>query len=486
MKLRSFVQKYKGMPLPVKASLWYTVCNVLLKGISLLSMPIFTRIMTPEQFGAYSVFQSWYSIFCIFGTLNLFHGIYPKGLLLYAEQRERFTSSLLGLSVTCTALLAVIYGVAPHFWSELLGISPFLMLFLFLEIFTLPAVEFWAAKERFDYRYKRYVFVSLLTVVLSLGFGIVAVSLVDTKLEARVVTDVLAKTLFGAAFFVWIFFKGKCFFDKALWKHALTFNLPLIPHFLSTYVLNQSDRIMIKSMVGEAQAGFYSVAYTISTMMTLITTAINNALMPFTYRALKSRDRSSVRNATRLLFLLMGALCALTMAFAPEIITLFASTEYRDAIYVVPPVAASVYFIFVYSMFSTVEYYYQKTGFIAVASCVAALLNLILNAVFIPEFGYHAAGYTTLVSYVCLAFLHYVFYRKILKKEFGDFWLYDMKMILGVSIALLSLMILMVATYHWIFVRYTVVTLLLIIAVIKRKALIGSLKNLKKGEPVQK
>ena len=485
MKLKAFLQKYKGMPLPVKASLWYTVCNVLLKGISLLSMPIFTRIMTPEQFGAYSVFQSWYSIFCIFGTLNLFHGIYPKGLLLYADRKERFTSSLLGLSVTCTALLAGVYLVAPTFWSDILGVSPFLMLFLFLEILTLPAVEFWAARERFDYRYKRYVFVSLLTVVLSLGIGVAAVSLADAKLEARVVSDVTVKSLFGAIFFIWIFFKGRCFFDKALWKHALAFNLPLIPHFLSTYVLNQSDRIMIERMVGEAQAGFYSVAYNISTMMTLITTAINNALMPFTYRALKAKDRLSVRNATKLLFLLMGALCALTMAFAPEIITLFASAEYRDAIYVVPPVAASIYFIFVYAMFSTVEYYYQKTGFIAVASCVAALLNLLLNVVFIPEFGYHAAGYTTLASYICLALLHYVFYRRILKKEYGSSWLYDMKMILGVAAALLGLMVVMALTYRWILVRYTVVALLAILAVIKRRALIDSLKNLKKGEPIK-
>lgn len=483
--LKAFLQKYRGMALPVKASLWYTVCNVLLKGISLLLTPVFTRIMSPEEFGAFSVFQSWVSIFTIFGTLNLFHGIYPKGLLIYAEKRDRFTAALMGLSLTCTAILAGIYAIAPDFWSGLLGVSPFLMIFLFAEILTLPAVEFWAARERFDYKYKRYVFVSLATVALSLGTGVVAVMLSDTKLEARVVTDVLVKSAFGIVFLAWIFGKGKCFFDKAYWKHALAFNLPLIPHFLSTFALNQSDRIMIDRMVGEAEAGFYSVAYTISTMMTLITTALNNALMPFTYRALKADDRQSVRGATRMLFVLMGSLSALTMAFAPEIIAIFASAEYRDAIYVVPPVAASVYFIFVYAMFSTVEYYYQKTGFIAVASCASAVLNIALNAVFIPLYGYHAAGYTTLASYVVLTALHYAFYRRILKKEFGKAWLYDMKMILGVSVALMVLMILMVFTYEWIFVRCAVIAALLLVAVLKRKTLINMMKSLKKGEQTQ-
>ena len=485
MKLKSFFQKYQSMPIQVKASLWYTVCNVLLKGMSLLLTPVFTRIMSPEEFGSFSVFQSWVSIFAIFGTLNLFHGAYPKGLLLYAEKRDRFTASLLGLSVTCTAILAGIYAVAPDFWSRILGVSPFLMLFLFVEILFLPAVEFWSARERFDYKYKRYVFVSLTTTALSLGTGVAAIVLSSHKLEARVVTDVLAKSLFGIILLVWIFWRGKCFFDKAFWKYALVFNLPLIPHFLSTYVLNQSDRIMIDRMVGEAEAGFYSVAYTISTMMTLITTAINNALMPFTYRALKKGDRTSVRNATRMLFVLMGSLCALTMAFAPEIIAVFASAEYRSAIYVVPPVAASVYFIFVYAMFSTVEYYYQKTGFIAVASCVSAILNILLNAIFIPLYGYHAAGYTTLASYACLTLLHYVFYRRILKTEYGKAWLYDMKMILTVSAALMVLMILMVFTYEWIFVRYAVIAALLLVAVWKRKTLINMMKSLKKGEQTQ-
>ena len=183
-----------------------------------------------------------------------------------------------------------------------------------------------------------------------------------------------------------------------------------------------------------------------------------------------------------MLFLLMGSLCALTMAFAPEIIAVFASAEYREAIYVIPPVAASVYFIFVYAMFSTVEYYYQKTGFIAVASCASAILNIVLNAVFIPVYGYYAAGYTTLASYGCLALLHYVFYQRILKKEYGNAWLYDMKMILGVAGALMALMLLMALTYQWFFVRYAVIAALLLIAFFKRRALIRIVKSLKKGE----
>ena len=55
-------QKYQSLSQPVKASLWFTVCNAVQKGISLVSTPIFTRMLTPEQYGVYTVYQSWYAI----------------------------------------------------------------------------------------------------------------------------------------------------------------------------------------------------------------------------------------------------------------------------------------------------------------------------------------------------------------------------------------------------------------------------------------
>ena len=88
----------------------------------------------------------------------------------------------------------------------------------------------------------------------------------------------------------------------------------------------------------------------------------------------------------------------MTMAFAPEVILIFAGKKYMDAIYVIPPIACSVYFIFVYSLYSTIEYYYQKTKSIALATTISAILNLLLNTVCIEKFGYYAAGYTTLFA----------------------------------------------------------------------------------------
>ena len=114
----------------------------------------------------------------------------------------------------------------------------------------------------------------------------------------------------------------------------------------------------------------------------------------------------------------------------------------------------SVFFIFLYSLFSTIEYYYQKTGFIAIATCVCAVLNLVLNYFGIKMYGYYAAGYTTLICYVCLAFFHYIFYKKALKEVGNEENMYDVKLCVVLSVTVLAVMLIMALTYQYSWVRY--------------------------------
>lgn len=481
MKIKKLVVHYKEISIPVKASFWYTICNITIKGLALFSTPIFTRMLSEEEYGIYSIFQSWYGILLIFTSLNIFLGGYTKGLILFKENSNEFTSASLALVVFITCCYGLIYLMNPVQWSQIFDLKPSLMYVMFLELLFMPALEFWAAKSRFEYRYKAYVFVTLISSILSIGLGIVAVSNTQYKIEARIYTDVFAKVVVAAILFALIFVKGKAVFRKKYWMYSLKFNIPLIPHYLANYVLNQSDRIMIARMEGNTQAAYYSVAYTISTMMLLITNAVNNSFVPYLYKRIDEGDIDKIRDITKPIIYGIACLCILTMVFAPEVIRVFAGKNYLNAIYVVPPIAASVFFIFLYSLFSHIEYFYQKTGFIAAATSGSAVINLLLNYVFIREYGYYAAGYTTLVCYILLAFTHYLFYRKVLKMELPEIeTLYDMKRIVLVSGAVLIVMAAILALYRFTVVRYCTVLLLAMILVIKRKTVADKIENFKK------
>lgn len=475
------ISRYKEMSKQVKASMWYTFSNVLVKSVALLTTPIFTRLMTKAEYGTFTIFQSWFNIIFIFSTLNMFMSGYTKGLLIYKGKEKEFTSSLLGLSTVITFILLGVYCVNMSFWSGVLELQPHLVIAMFLELLLMPAYDLWAAQKRFDYEYTQFVVVSVVMSISSLLIGVVAVIISTHNIEARVYADSFSKCIIALVLFILIFIKGKTFFNKDFWKYTLCFNLPLIPHYLSNYVLNQSDRIMIAKMIGNEEAAIYSIAYTISTMMNLIVNAINNAVTPYLYKSINSNNTKDIKNVTRPIFLLIAVLCVLTMIFAPEIIYVFAGKAYMEAIYVIPPISLSVYFVFVYAMYSSIEYYHQKTMLISVATSVSAGINLLLNYIFIKLFGYMAAGYTTLACYAILAVLHYLFYKRVLKTCMDKSpSLYDDRLILITSIALIGIMFIMLFVYHWLIIRYGILLIIAIVCIFNRKNLLNSLISLKK------
>ncbi len=425
------------------------------------------------------MFQSWVAIFTIFCTLNLYAAAFNKGRLVYKGEESALESSLLALATTITLSIFLLFCFAPDYWSRLLGLSPFLVALMFVEIITVSAFEFWASRQRFAYRYRALVALTIAINVVSLCVGIVAILNTDAKVEARVIADVVAKGIPGLVLGVLIFAKGRCFFNKEYWGYGLAFTLPLIPHFLSHYVLNQSDRLMISQMVGNDAAAFYSVSYSIAMAMVIVTNAINDSYTPYTFEELSKKQTEGVRRNGHFLLALVAAFCLIMMAFGPEILAVFAGPEYAEAAGIIPPLSASVFFIFLYSLFSNVEYFYEKTSMISVASIMAAILNIALNFIAIPRFGYMAAAWTTLASYMALAFMHWLFYSRICKGVLGS-GVYKTSTLLLSCVAVLIMTLGMLLFYDQQVVRYAVIAVVVLCLYVKR----DQIKNVigKKGQ----
>lgn len=279
------------------------------------------------------------------------------------------------------------------------------------------------------------VAVTMLKSILNPFLGIVFVLLSRSdKATARILGVVVAEIAICGGITIVQFVRGRQLFNKQNWSYALGFNIPLIPHYLSGTLLNQADRIMIQKMVGESEVGIYSLAYNLGMLMQLFTNAINASLTPWMYDKMNKKDYKSIRKNTNNLLVLLAGITVCMLFFVPEIVKIFGSKEYYDAIYVVPPIACSVYFIFLYNVFAIPQMYYEKKNFMSVASMIAAILNIILNGFFIPIFGYYAAGYTTVTCYIIYSIGHYTFCCKVCKEEIPNVNLFDRKTILTISV----------------------------------------------------
>ena len=473
------LDKYNSFSEPLKASFWFTVCGVVQKGISILTTPIFTRLLTKEQYGVFSVYLSWYDIVSVFATLNLFYGAYNNAMTKYPERRDKITSSMQGLTSTITILLFVVYLFTQQFWNGVFKLKSIFIFAMFAELLFMPGYNFWAAKERYDYKYRKLIAATLIIAVMSPALGIVTVLLTEQKSEARVLSYVFVQVCVGIVLYIHNLRKGKQFFSAEFWKYSLALNVPLIPHYLSSTILNQADRIMINDMVGTGEAAIYSVAYSVASIMTIITTAIKNTYTPFLYKSLKAKQYITVRRVSNILCVFIAGFTMIAVLLGPEIIMIVAPESYYDAVWVIPPVACAVFFKFLYPMFSTVEFYYEKTFFILLASCIGAAANIGLNFIFIRIYGYYAAGYTTLFCYILYSFGHYVFQRRILKKKEDNVKLFDARFTVIVSLCLLLAMTGSILLYKTFVLRYCVLLCIIAVIVMQKNKIFDAVKLLK-------
>ena len=480
MKLKKIVDKYNNMGAALKAGLWFTICNFLQKAISMITMPIFTRLLPTEDYGLFTIYQSWYSIVSIFATLNLAGAVVNNGMIKYKEKRAEFISSLQGLSTTVTIAAFFCYVAFQSFWNNLFELPTSLILVMFAQLLFEPAYLFWMQRNRFEFRYRNVVAVTLIVSVLSPVLGIIAVVASKNKIFARVFSYAIVQIVVGLFFYILQVGRGKKFFDKEYWQFALAFNLPLIPHYLSQIVLGQADRIMIGNMVGNSQAAIYSVAYTVASMMTLLINAVNSSFIPSMYQNMDEKKYKDIEKSSFPLCLLIAVSVCGVMLIGPEIISILASKEYAEAVYCIPPVAASIFFTYLYTLFINVEFYFEKTQYSMIVSVLGAALNVFLNYLLIPKFGYVVAGYTTLVCYVLFAVGHGFLCSTLKKKAEIKQPLFSVHKIVILSIFVLLYMAVINIMYKYPMVRISAAGIGLVIVLVKYKTIFAFVKGIVK------
>ena len=467
------------MPQQVRASLWFVICGFLQRGISTLTTPIFTRLLSTAEFGDYNAFSSWLEIITVFATLRLGFGVFMQGCVKFEEDRDRFASALLSLATTWWLGFLCIYLVGFRFWNNLLSLNTFEVLCMFAMMISTVAFNFWSVKKRIDFDYVPLVKLTLLVALLKPAFGIAAVLLFpEHKVEARIGSLALVELLCYSGLYISTKNKSRTWFHKFYWKYAVSYNIPLVPHFLSQTILNHSDRLMIKTMVDSDAAGIYSLAYSISLIMTMINTSIQNTLNPWIYIQIKAKKFQAIAKVAYIILIVVAFANFMLICFAPEIIYIFAPRAYHEAVYVIPPVAMGCYFLFMYCLFADFELYQAKTMYMMIASVISAVLNLVLNYLFIPMFGYIAAAYTTLVCYMIYAFIHFLFMRRICRRVYGNVKVYDMRIILFITGIFLVSGFIIMSFYERVYVRYAIVLFVVGIMFVKRNKILMAVKPL--------
>lgn len=462
------INKLHSLPAALKASVVFLLGNIISKALAYITTPIYTRILSSEEYGQSAVFYSWQQILGIVAMFNLSAGVFNNGMVDYPDKRNEYSFSMLGLSWLITSFFVVIllffYYLGGWRWLEM-PIS--FIILMCLTFYFQPAYKFWIAKQRYEYRYK---YPLLFAIILAVGSPLVAIMCIilfpENKVNGRLWGAEGFSSVVFMFFILYIISKSHYKLDTSYWKSAFLFNLPLLPHYLSILILASCDRIMISQLVGNQQAAYYSVAYSVALVVTIVWSAVNSSLVPYTYEKCKIREYQSISKVTLPILSLFALICFLSCLLAPEAIRLMATDEYMEAVYIVPPVVGGVFFQVQYYIYANIVFYYKKPQYVMFASLTSAICKILLNFLLIPLFGYMIAGVTTMICYMIQAVIDYYAMRKVVGCS-----IYNMR-----AIILLSLVVVMGAFVLWLlypyfYIRYFLVFILFMFAVINRKNL---------------
>lgn len=416
---QSFLNKYdQEFAIFLKHGSKYTAARFMVGAISFISIPIYTRLLVPSEYGILSVFNSAVGIFAIIYGLQMYGSVGRY----YLEKRDDF-SDFLGTNLIALVLIIVVGGAI--FWIFRESIMKFFVLpiFLFPFLIALSIASFGFAiygnllvVKRNSSEY------TLISVFNALSFFLLSVFLMYHMRSERYLGNIYARLLVTIVVFGYSFYKllpmVRFNFKIEYLKYSIKYNLPAIPGALSGFILAFFDRVIINQLTNSANTGLYSLAYNIAMALSIIYGGLFAAWFPTFMEDMRDKKYNKIRILTSRFTDIVFFFALLISIFSNEIICLMAPTRYYAALHLIPIITIGYVFLFVSNVYSYfTSYRKEKIIMVSINLLIVAAANIGLNYLFIPKYGYSIAAVTTSFSYFLLLFLNYFTVRYLLKEN---------------------------------------------------------------------
>lgn len=400
----------------LKDSWNYLSSEIATKGLAFISIPVFTKLLTPEEYGYLNVVTSLAGLIIPFVTLNLSVSI---GRYYFEKNKEDFDSFFTTSVVLCLVPLIIIFFVSVRFDKEL---SNFFNIPVKAIVYLIPTslLLFLSNIILITHRAERKSkILKRITIIRGyLGF-LIAVAFMYYLSSDRYIGRFWANLIIlgcTIVYFAWYYRKRLKF--EILWchiKYMLNYGLPLLPASISAVLLVELDRLMINSMASSADAGLYSFAYNISMLLLVLSNALHYAFVPDFYKLMNERKHEEILKSFSLIISIV-TLGAMTLVFYGSIVGQFLGTkEYSPSLVYIPIIVLGQYFLTYVPLFKQNFSFVKKTIYSSISIIAAGSINAILNYIFIPEYGAIAGAFTTAISYLLQLMIVYLLVRKVLQ-----------------------------------------------------------------------
>ena len=408
----------------------YTMGQVGTKAFGFFLIPVYTRFLTPADYGIVGYLQVMLQLMASVLMLG-FRGAQTRYYYEFKNSSEKIGEFLFSINAYLIAVLLT-FCLGLTFWGEhlysLLAVKnipfqPYLPIVIwtaFFQILNQLVVSYYLATKQ----YKECAILQFLQFAFMVGMILFFVVYLKQGALGKVKGHLVGQAIFFALFYIPYTRKFIFRFDATYVKYALAFGVPIVFHLLAGVMHNSIDRVILEKYVSMDQLGIYSLGYQIGMVMSIIVTSVNKAWHPnyFDLMSSETHDRAYENRRMFALWLLgIGSVCLIGMLWAKELLILLTPESYHAAAGVVPIIIMGYFFQGVYFFAVSPIFQFKKTKFLPFLTGAAALLNITLNLLFIPRFGIYGAAYATLISFAFQAFFVYIVSRRLFDPRF-ELW----------------------------------------------------------------
>ena len=337
-----------NLNIPARASVFFTMSNLISKAAAFLLTPLFTRLLSPSEYGEYSLFGSYLGILIVIVSLELTGGVIMRAFQRNKELKHLTMLSALLLCLPLSLPATVTLFLLKDITGGGLGFS-YAYPLLAVSLASLTVINIYVSKCKFLYKWIPYLVVSLIQSVAAPLISIIFLGLNPFKSASHVTVKIATVTtvlLTVALILLTVTFK-KAYreikeasmsyedtkrYTRETLKFMLKLSLPLLPYYFSVMLISQADKIIVSGIFGKGVLGAYSVAHSAGIALTAVTGGLMSSLSPWLMRRARSGDFDKIREILDTVTSITAVVIVIFLSLAPDVFKFLAPKEYYFAL----------------------------------------------------------------------------------------------------------------------------------------------------------
>ena len=400
-------------------TIYYTIGAILRALASFILLPVFTNILGASQYGILNLLQTFSAILVTVMTLALERSLYR---LYYDyktdDEKNRFLSSVFWLICVYSLILILVSIILSNSISRYIGNVDVYTILLPVVIYTFLSslVNFAQILLQVQQNGKQFFIISLMILIVYNVIALIFVVHYSGTVKSLVYASLITYVLVIPYAFGKIKKRIKLLIDKQCVYAVFKYSIPMLMAVVISWIINFSDRFFIANMTSYQNAGIYSLAAKIVSIITLFAGAIFQAYGPYFYNIANTLSDSDakvkLKSANSIITLAICMMGMFIVIVSRSILDIFFLKEFDDALIYIYILTISMMLIQQSGMLNIMIYQNKKTLAISFVSIACGILSVTLNICLIPRFGAISAAYSNLIVGIFMISLTFQLARK--------------------------------------------------------------------------